>query len=198
MVRLRARGINLGYLSLFRTSRARPSYTRDDLHQTQDLADRAALAIDNSRLVEGLERRVAERTRALEAANRELEAFAFSVSHDLQSPLRAIDGFSSVLENRYGPNLDGEARRMLSVVRRNAQRMGATSSRTSCGCRGSVTARSSRSRRSTCARSSRPCSPASGRRPLSWRWTPASASFPRSLATPSCCGRSGPTCWRTP
>ena len=124
VVRLRARGINLGYLSLFRTSAARPSYTLDDLHLAQDLADRAALAIDNSRLVDGLERRVAERTRALESANQELEAFAFSVSHDLRSPLRAIDGFSKILEDRYGPKLDDEARRVMSVIRRNAQHMG--------------------------------------------------------------------------
>lgn len=124
VVRLRARGINLGYLSLFRTSDARPAYTRDDLHLVQDLADRAALAIDNSRLVDGLERRVAERTAALENANRELEAFAFSVSHDLRSPLRIIDGFSRMLEEDHGPKLDDEARRMLAVIRRNAQQMG--------------------------------------------------------------------------
>jgi signal transduction histidine kinase len=123
VVRLRARGLNLGYLSLFRTSAARPPYTRDDLHLVQDLADRAALAIDNSQLVDGLERRVAERTQALEIANRELEAFAFSVSHDLRSPLRSIDAFSRMLEEDHGPKLDAEAREMLAVVRNNAQHM---------------------------------------------------------------------------
>lgn len=124
VVRLRARGINLGYLALFRTGELRPPYTRDDLHLVQDLADRAALAIDNSLLVNGLERRVAERTEALETANRELEAFAFSVSHDLRSPLRAIDGFSYMLEEDYGSKLDDAARDMLTVIRRNAQHMG--------------------------------------------------------------------------
>jgi signal transduction histidine kinase len=123
VVRLRARGINLGYLSLFRTSTARPPFTLDDLHLVQDLADRAALAIDNSRLVEGLERRVAERTASLEMANRELEAFAFSVSHDLRAPLRAIDGYSRILEEDHGPQLDANARRMLGVIRARAQRM---------------------------------------------------------------------------
>ncbi len=123
VARLRARGINLGYLSLFRTSSARPPYTKDDLHVVQDLADRAALAIDNSRLVESLERRVAERTEALELANRELEAFVFSVSHDLRAPLRAIDGFSRMLEEDHGPSLDADARRMIGVVRRNARTM---------------------------------------------------------------------------
>ncbi|HVZ74914.1 MAG TPA: ATP-binding protein [Polyangia bacterium] len=123
VVRLRARGINLGYLSLFRLGAARPPYTRDDLHLVRDLADRAALAIDNSRLVAGLERRVAERTLALETSNRELEAFAFSVSHDLRSPLRAIDGFSRILEDRLGAGLDEEGRRLFSVIRRNAKQM---------------------------------------------------------------------------
>ena len=123
VVRLRARGINLGYLSLFRTSAARPAYSREDLLLVQDLADRAALAIDNSRLVDGLEKRVAERTQALEAANRELEAFAFSVSHDLRSPLRAIDGFSQRLEEDFGAVLDDNGRRMLGVIRRKALHM---------------------------------------------------------------------------
>ncbi len=59
-------GINLGYLALFRTTAARPPYTLDDLHLVKDLADRAALAIDNSLLLDSLERRVAERTEALE------------------------------------------------------------------------------------------------------------------------------------
>lgn len=123
VVRLRARGINLGYLALFRTNQRRTPYDEDDLNLVKDLAERAALAIDTSRLLDGLERRVAERTEALEAANRELEAFAFSVSHDLKSPLRAIDGYSRMVEEDYGPKLDDEARRMLGTVRRNAQHM---------------------------------------------------------------------------
>lgn len=123
VTRLRARGINLGYLSLFRISQSRPPYTEDDLTLVQDLTDRAALAIDTSQLVDGLEKRVAERTRALEAANRELEAFAFSVSHDLRAPLRAIDGFSAILEEDHGASLNDDARKILDVIRRNAQHM---------------------------------------------------------------------------
>ena len=123
VTRLRARGVNLGYLALFRTRADRAPYTRNDLHLVQDLADRAALAIDNSRILDGLERRVAERTHALEAANRELEAFAFSVSHDLRSPLRSINAFSQMLEEDYASVLDAEARRMLGVIRGKAVQM---------------------------------------------------------------------------
>ncbi|MBS1189785.1 MAG: cph1 [Rhodocyclaceae bacterium] len=59
----------------------------------------------------------------LEAANKELEAFAYSVSHDLRAPLRAIDGFSRKVVANYGDRLDDEGRRLLQVVRDNAQRM---------------------------------------------------------------------------
>lgn len=60
----------------------------------------------------------------LEAANRELESFAYSVSHDLRSPLRAIDGFSKIIEEDYVEKLDDEGRRLLGVVRGNSQKMG--------------------------------------------------------------------------
>ena len=71
-----------------------------------------------------LERRVVERTAQLEAANKELEAFSYSVSHDLRTPLRAIDGFSHVLLDDYVDKLDDEGKRLLNVVRDNSQRMG--------------------------------------------------------------------------
>jgi PAS domain S-box-containing protein len=70
-----------------------------------------------------LEQRVAARTADLEAANKELEAFAYSVSHDLRSPLRAIDGFSNILLEDYRDKLDDEGRRLLAVVRDNTKRM---------------------------------------------------------------------------
>jgi signal transduction histidine kinase len=123
VVRLRSRGVNLGYLSLFRTSPDKPPYDEQDLRLVQDLAERAALAIDNSRLVADLERRVAERTKALETANRELEAFAYSVSHDLRSPLRAIDSFSRMLEDELAATLEPNSKRLFGVIRRNAQQM---------------------------------------------------------------------------
>ena len=70
-----------------------------------------------------LEQRVAQRTMQLEAANQELEAFGFSVSHDLRAPLRAIDGFTRILEEDYGPRLDEEGRRLCGVVRQSTRRM---------------------------------------------------------------------------
>ncbi len=74
--------------------------------------------------LDGLEQRVAERTTQLEAANRELEAFAYSVSHDLRAPLRAVDGYSRILMEDYHGSLDAEGQRVCSVVREEAQRMG--------------------------------------------------------------------------
>jgi PAS domain S-box-containing protein len=71
-----------------------------------------------------LEQRVAARTADLEDANKELEAFSYSVSHDLRSPLRAIDGFSRILLDDYTDKLDVEGKRLLNVVRDNAQKMG--------------------------------------------------------------------------
>jgi PAS domain S-box-containing protein len=72
-----------------------------------------------------LEDRVIERTAQLDAANKELEAFSYSVSHDLRAPLRAVDGFSQAVVEDYGPLLPEEGRRYLATIRDGAQRMGA-------------------------------------------------------------------------
>ena len=71
-----------------------------------------------------LETRVSERTTQLTAANQELEAFSYSVSHDLRAPLRAMDGFSQALVDDYGDQLDETAHHHLQRVRVAAQRMG--------------------------------------------------------------------------
>jgi len=75
-------------------------------------------------LNEDLEQRVVERTAELEAANKELEAFSYSISHDLRAPLRAIDGFSRILFDEVGPGSSSEVQRYLNVIRDNAQQMG--------------------------------------------------------------------------
>jgi PAS domain S-box-containing protein len=74
---------------------------------------------------EELERRVRERTAALEEANAELESFAYSVSHDLRAPLRAIRGFAEVLKRHYRDRLDGDGQRFIDNVSRAGERMGA-------------------------------------------------------------------------
>jgi PAS domain S-box-containing protein len=71
-----------------------------------------------------LERRVVERTGQLEAANKELEAFSYSVSHDLRAPLRAVNGFAQILLEDYGPQLPTEAQEHLQTVCDGARRMG--------------------------------------------------------------------------
>jgi signal transduction histidine kinase len=74
-------------------------------------------------LNEELEQRVRERTAQLKAVNEELEAFAYSVSHDLRAPLRAIDGFSRFVLEDYAGKLDDEGKRLLNVIRTNTQKM---------------------------------------------------------------------------
>ena len=75
-------------------------------------------------LNQSLERRVAERTAELEAANKELESFSYSVSHDLRAPLRAIDGFASLLVKNQADRLDERGLSHLERVRAATQRMG--------------------------------------------------------------------------
>jgi signal transduction histidine kinase len=81
-------------------------------------------ADEDRRMKTRLERLVAERTAQLEESNRELESFSYSVSHDLRSPLRAIDGFARILTEDHCGRLDDEGRRLLGVVRDNSRKMG--------------------------------------------------------------------------
>jgi len=112
----------IGVISMTRSDPANP-YTVDDMHLAQDLADRAALAIANAALLVDLEQRVSQRTAALERANRELEAFSYSVSHDLRAPLRAINGFSQALIDECGERLDQTGQHYLERVLQGTVRM---------------------------------------------------------------------------
>lgn len=73
---------------------------------------------------EELEKRVGKRTEELRKSNDELEAFSYSVSHDLRAPLRGIIGFAAILEEEYGSQLDEEAKRLIAVIKNNTSRMG--------------------------------------------------------------------------
>ena len=97
----------------------------------QEVATQLAIAITQARLHEQvraqaleLEQRVEARTRELEEANRELEAFTYTVSHDLKSPLRGLVGFCQALEEDYGDRLDETGRRYLATIRSSGRRMG--------------------------------------------------------------------------
>jgi PAS domain S-box-containing protein len=89
-----------------------------------DVDDRRHAEDEVRRLNVELEGRVRDRTKKLEEINGELEAFSYSVSHDLRAPLRAMDGFSQRLINDYGPKLDEQAHSYLDRIRNGAKRMG--------------------------------------------------------------------------
>jgi light-regulated signal transduction histidine kinase (bacteriophytochrome) len=106
-------------------------FQRATLNILEDMdEERNKLADSQRALLNILEDIEAERARAeqanalLEATNKELESFSYSVSHDLRAPLRAISGFSQAVMEDYAPKLDDEGKRYLGLIQQNAHRMG--------------------------------------------------------------------------
>lgn len=116
-----------GNIAIFETSGI-PLFTNNGIFKgyrgiSKDITERKKTERQIARLNDELENKVIERTKMLRIANKELEAFSYSVSHDLRAPLRSIDGFSQALIEDYGESLDEIATNYLSRVRSAAQRM---------------------------------------------------------------------------
>ena len=97
--------------------------SEEEVKLLRALADSTAVAMENVRARGELERRVQERTAELEAVNKELETFSYSVSHDLRGPLRSISGFSKLVLDDYGSKLDENGQRFLGYIDGATRRM---------------------------------------------------------------------------
>jgi signal transduction histidine kinase len=142
-VPLRAQGQILGVMNLWRYAPETP-YSEEDETFLMDVGDRIALGIVNARLHVLLQNELAERTRAeaevrtlnaqleqrvrertaqLQVAVQELESFAYSVSHDLRAPLRAINGYTTTLQEEFGAQLNAKAHQYLQHILQSTRRM---------------------------------------------------------------------------
>jgi len=97
--------------------------SEEQLEGLRLFAGYAGLAIENARLNSDLELRVVQRTAQLEAANRDLESFSYSISHDLRAPLRAINGFSRILNDDFSTQLSPRAQEYLKKIGDSGEKM---------------------------------------------------------------------------
>jgi signal transduction histidine kinase len=95
---------------------------KDELGKLAMAFNSMAVQVRNAQ--QNLEKKVTERTIQLETLNKELEAFTYSISHDLRAPLRGIIGFTAILEEEYASKLDDEAKRITSIIKKNTLKMG--------------------------------------------------------------------------
>ncbi|HUF37866.1 MAG TPA: PAS domain S-box protein [Anaerolineales bacterium] len=107
------------------------AFNSDDVAVLQIIADQLAFAVQHARLharlaayAGDLEERVRWRTVQLEILNKDLEAFSYSISHDLRTPLRAVKGYAGILLEDHAPDLSEEARRFAEKIKASADRMG--------------------------------------------------------------------------
>jgi signal transduction histidine kinase len=115
-----AERLQRSYLELVEKTRAVEAANHD---LVREVGERRRGEQEIQRLHDELEQRVVERTKQLEVANRELEAFAYTIAHDLKAPLRALEGFARALEGDYADRLDVTGGRYLAMIRASALRM---------------------------------------------------------------------------
>ena len=99
-------------------------FSGEHIEIAREVADSLAIAIQQADLHDQVQRQAAELEQRVAERTAELEAFSYSVSHDLRTPLRAIDGFSRVLLQDYGDKFDTECQRLLNIIRNNTHNMG--------------------------------------------------------------------------
>jgi PAS domain S-box-containing protein len=112
-------------IGVVHVGRAAPdAFTEKDRRVGRELADHMAIALRQARLLEEVQERRERLEERVQERTAELESFTYSVSHDLRTPLRAIDGYTRILKEDYADQLDDEGRRLLDVVHDSAQTMG--------------------------------------------------------------------------
>jgi signal transduction histidine kinase len=112
----------IGAIGNYWAQRHKP--TEQEVRLLRALADTTAIALENVQVYAELEQRVRDRTAELESVNKELGSFAYSISHDLRAPVRAIGSFCTMMREDHDDALDFEARRKLRVIQDEAERMG--------------------------------------------------------------------------